>query len=518
MDTEKLFSIIKGENDFLTTSIILSKFNEYGIIENDPRIQLVVNRLKEINNDEKNIDINTIIDYNKFEEILDGNLFFIKQIFSKELIIDDFEKMKNCIKEIYGKIIGNKNGDVASYIPQLKSVDPEKLGISLCTVSGQRFSIGDITDYFCVQSTCKPINYLISLEDFSPEEIHKYVGKEPSGSRFNALMLNEDGKPHNPLINSGAIMVCSLIKKHLETTPGERFESITKSWNKACGNIQKVRFSNATYLSERKTADRNFALAYFMREITDNKKIGFPENTDIIDILELYFQCCSIETTCEMMSILAATLANGGICPLTEERIWDHVSVKNCLSLMASCGMYDYSGEFGFTMGFPAKSGVSGAIMIVIPGIMGICTWSPRLDKYGNSVRGIDFCKLINQYYNFHQYAISKEDNKDPTKNSSIKDIMDINCACYLASKGEINQLKLLYLNDFDLNQGDYDGRTPLHLACCENKINTVKFLIETCKCKINVQDRWGNTPLIDAERENSLEILEYLKNYKKGS
>ena len=153
MDTEKLFSIIKGENDFLTTSIILSKFNEYGIIENDPRIQLVVNRLKEINNDEKNIDINTIIDYNKFEEILDGNLFFIKQIFSKELIIDDFEKMKNCIKEIYGKIIGNKNGDVASYIPQLKSVDPEKLGISLCTVSGQRFSIGDITDYFCVQST-----------------------------------------------------------------------------------------------------------------------------------------------------------------------------------------------------------------------------------------------------------------------------------------------------------------------------------------------------------------------------
>jgi glutaminase len=522
MSIDKLFNILKSEDDSVNITDILSKLNENGIKNDDPRISSIYKKIQEKN---ENFDTNEIyIDYNNFKQLLEGNIFFINRVIGKELIIHDFNTLKINIKNIYNKIIENKEGDVASYIPQLSRVDPDKLAISICTVSGQRFSVGNFDEYFCVQSTCKPINYLISLEDFTPDEIHKYVGKEPSGSRFNALMLNENGKPHNPLINAGAIMVCSLLKKHLETTPGERFENILKSWNNACGNIKKVSFSNATYLSERKTADRNFALAYFMREINDNKKIGFPDGTDIIEILELYFQCCSIEITCEMMSIVASTLANGGVCPLTNEKIWDPVSVKNCLSLMASCGMYDYSGEFGFRMGFPAKSGVSGAIMIVIPGVMGICTWSPRLDKYGNSVRGIHFCNLINEIYNFHQYNIcsegSKEKEKDPRLDQKKENNLNINTACYLASQGELEQLQSLYVRGFYLNQGDYDGRTPLHLASSENKIDVVIFLVETCNCNINAVDRWSNTPLDDSERENNTEVKNYLlsKNAKKFS
>ena len=506
MDIEKLFKILKNEKDILSTNDIITKLNSFGIMKDDPRIESLIDKINKLNKEQNKISI----EYKDLEILLEGNLFFFSKVFGNEMVVNDFEKLKKNITDIYHQVINNKEGEVASYIPQLKNVDPEKFGISICSISGQRFSIGNYDEYFCVQSTCKPINYLISLEDISSQEIHKYVGKEPSGSRFNALMLNEEGKPHNPLINAGAIMVCSLIKKYLEKTPGERFENILKSWNRACGNIKKVGFSNATYLSERKTADRNFALAYFMREENENKSVGFPKNTNIIDTLELYFQCCSIEITCEMMSIVAATLANGGICPLTEEKIWDHASVKNCLSLMASCGMYDYSGEFGFTMGFPAKSGVSGVIMIVIPGLLGLCTWSPRLDKYGNSVRGIEFCKIINNYYNFHQYDIDIN-NKGLKDNNTIKDIVDINCACYLASIGEIDQLKLLYLKGYDLNQGDYDKRTPLHLACCENQLNTVKFLIEVCNCDKDVKDRWGNTPLKDAERENRQDIAEYL-------
>ena len=516
MASEKIFNILKDKDNLVNISNVISKLQENGIINDDPRIESIHKNIEDL---KKNHSDNLNINYNDFTNIVDGNIFFIHKVLSKELVIRDFEKLKSNIENIYKEIIDNKGGNVAKYIPQLERVDPDKFGISICTVSGQRYSIGDCNEYFCVQSTCKPINYLISLEDFEPEQIHKYVGKEPSGSRFNALMLNEDSKPHNPLINAGAIMICSLIKKHLETTPGERFENILNSWNKAIGNIKKVSFSNSTYLSERKTADRNFALAYFMREINDNKKVGFPEGTDIIEVLELYFQCCSIEITCEMMSIVASTLANGGVCPLTDERIWDTISVKNCLSLMASCGMYDYSGEFGFTMGFPAKSGVSGTIMIVIPGVMGICTWSPRLDKYGNSVRGIEFCKCINKIYNFHQYNIysegSKEKDKDPRLDQKKENNDNIHTACYLASEGELEQLQSLYIKGFNLNQGDYDGRTPLHLACCVNKIEIVKFLIEKCNCDINVYDRWENTPLEDSERHNNNEITAYLLSRK---
>ena len=506
---EKIFNTLKNNENLINIKEILVKLQENGIQKNDPRIS----KLIQIINDFKT-EKDYLINFETFKNLLEGNIYFINEVIGKKLIIPNFKNLVTNIKKIYEEILQNTDGNVADYIPQLKMVDPNKFGISLCTISGQRFSIGDYDEYFCVQSTCKPINYLISLEDYTPEEIHTYVGKEPSGTRFNALMLNEEGKPHNPLINAGAIMTCSLVKKHLEDAPGERFDSIVKSWVRASGNIKKVSFSNATYLSERKTADRNFALAYFMREINENKKIGFPENSNIVDILELYFQCCSIEITCEMMSIVASTLANGGVCPLTNERIWDSVSVRNCLSLMSSCGMYDYSGEFVFTMGFPAKSGVSGAVMIVIPGVMGICTWSPRLDKYGNSVRGIETCKLLNKIYNFHQYNINSEANKnDPCVNNKNVNNNNIHTACYLASQGELEQLQFMYLQNFDLNQADYDGRTPLHLACCENKLEIVKFLIENCGCDINVKDRWGNTPLDDAIREGHNNIQYYLKN-----
>ena len=162
--------------------------------------------------------------------------------------------------------------------------------------------------------------------------------------------------------------------------------------------------------------------------------------------------------------------------------------------------------------------------MIVIPGVMGICSWSPRLDKYGNSVRGIHFCNLINEIYNFHQYNIcsegSKEKEKDPRLDQKKENNLNINTACYLASQGELEQLQSLYVRGFDLNQGDYDGRTPLHLASCEKKIDIVIFLVETCNCNINAVDRWSNTPLDDSERENNTEVKNYLlsKNAKKFS
>ena len=161
MSSEKLFNILKDKDNLVNISNIIKKLQENGIIKDDPRIESIyknIEVLKKQNTDNLNID------YNDFNNILDGNIFFINKVFRKELIIHDFEKLKYNIENIYKQVICNKGGNVANYIPQLERVNPDKFGISICTVSGQRYSIGDYNEYFCVQSTCKPINYLISLE------------------------------------------------------------------------------------------------------------------------------------------------------------------------------------------------------------------------------------------------------------------------------------------------------------------------------------------------------------------
>ena len=171
-----------------------------------------------------------------------------------------------------------------------------------------------------------------------------------------------------------------------------RFDYLISVYQKLCNG--KVGFNNSVYLSERATGHRNYALGHFMKE----QNPGFPPDTNLTDVLEFYFQCCSLEVTANKLSVLAGTLASGGINPLTSQQIFSSKTVKNCLSLMNSCGMYDYSGEFAFSIGIPSKSGVGGGIVSVIPGLMGIATFSPRLDSYGNSARGIEFLQKLGVY------------------------------------------------------------------------------------------------------------------------
>lgn len=236
------------------------------------------------------------------------------------------------------------------------------------------------------------------------------MGREPSGVSFNELKLNSHGRPHNPMINAGAIVCCSLIQREREFA--DRFDHVTNTWKELSGG-EKTGFSNAEYLSERATADRNFALGYFMRE-----NGAFPPNTDIVQTLEFYFQCCSIEANAEKLSVVAATLANAGVCPTTGRRVFSPETVQRCLSLMYSCGMYDFSGEFALTIGLPAKSGVFGALMVVVPNVGGFCIWSPRIDKHGNSVRGLTFCRRLVERFNFHNYdnLTGLTDKKDPRR------------------------------------------------------------------------------------------------------
>ncbi len=494
-EVEALFALIDPDEDGTAQKIALWELlDKHGIRKSDPRLCSICELL-----DIPDEDCGSTLDKKTFKKVLERSQLIYRAL-TGSLIIPDFETFKDGLKEIYDQVKENDGGKLATYIPQLAKVDPSHFALSVQTVDGQVFSLGSHATEFCLQSTCKPINYLIAAEDLGEEEVHKYIGKEPSGRSFNEMALNQDGLPHNPLINSGAIMCCSLIGQG--QTMDERFDQIRKTWKSLAGKTE-TSFNNAVYQSEKRTADRNYALAYFMRE---NK--AFPKGTDLEETLDLYFQSCSIEVTADMMASAAGVLANGGVHPGTEEQLFSPETVKNCLTLMNTCGMYDFSGEFAFKVGLPAKSSVSGALMVVVPNVMGITIWSPKLDVYGNSVRGVEFCSRMVDKYNFHNYdnMLNHTEKIDPRKKKFETSIEQVIALIMAAAKGDMGEIQRLEAIGVSLSCSDYDGRTPLHLSAAEGHTEVVKYLLQK-GVKTNVKDRWGHTASDDAAHVGNEEI-----------
>jgi glutaminase len=216
----------------------------------------------------------------------------------------------------------------------------------------------------------------------------------------------------------------------------------------------------------------------------------------------------------QALAAAAASLANAGVCPTTGERVFQARTVQNCLSLMSSCGLYDFSGEFAFTIGLPAKSGVSGALLVVVPQVMGLCVWSPRLDALGNSVRAIEFCKELVGRYNFHTYdslTHGQNDKRDPRLKKNQTRIEGGVHLCWAASQGDLDEAQKLAAHGVDLDGADYDGRTALHLAASEGHAQVVEYLIAK-GVNLSPVDRWGGTPLSDARRNNHEAVITLLK------
>ncbi|XP_030278139.1 glutaminase kidney isoform, mitochondrial [Sparus aurata] len=502
-----LFYTITEGQEIIPLFQFISALRKTGLLTSDPRLRDCVRQMRKSARDSTGP---VMMDKTLFRRCVGNNIMLLTKAFKKKFIIPEFAEFTQQIDRMYDSAQQQEAGQVADYIPQLAKFSPDLWGVSLCTIDGQRHSVGDTKVPFCLQSCVKPLEYAISVHELGTENTHQFVGKEPSGFKFNKLSLNEDDKPHNPMVNAGAIVVTSLIKP--DANQAERFDFVMEFLKSMAGR-EYVSFSNATFQSERETGDRNYAIGYYLKE-----KKCFPHNSDMMAALDFYFQLCSIEVTCESGSVMAATLANGGICPITGERVLSAEAVRNTLSLMHSCGMYDFSGQFAFHVGLPAKSGVSGAVLLVVPNVMGMMCWSPPLDRLGNSVRGIHFCQELVSYFNFHNYDnlrhfTKKHDPRRKSDDDTNKSVVNLMFAAY---SGDLSALRRFALSAVNMEQTDYDSRTALHIAAAEGHVDAVIFLTEVCKVNPFMKDRWGNTPVDDAMQFGHAVIVSVLEEYQR--
>ncbi len=300
-------------------------------------------------------------------------------LYNRELIC---EKLKNAIEKSKDYI---GMGEPASYIPELLNVDSDNFAFSLVTTNGDAFNFGDENIVFSIQSISKIIDLIIALTDNNPQDVYEKVGSEPTKYEFNSLVPIGD-RAANPFINAGAITTTSMI---FGRDNEERFDRILNFYQ-TISDFKESKLMEDVFDSEMKTTDRNKAIAYYLK----SKNI-FTANPD--EVLELYIKSCSISSNIEGLATMGAVLANKGYAVKNRDMLVPESIVQIVVSQMASCGMYENSGDYLMNVGIPSKSGVSGAIVGVVPGVCGLAVYSPRLDKTGNSVRGKELFKIISQ-------------------------------------------------------------------------------------------------------------------------
>jgi len=286
--------------------------------------------------------------------------------------------LKNAIKNNKG---WTKLGHVASYIPELAKGNRDALGACIFDIDCNTISAGDHETRFTIQSVCKVITLICALIDNGKENVFSKVGMEPSADPFNSLAKLETRESHmplNPFINAGAIVCTSLVAGDNGIEKFNRIHSMIRRM----ANNDKIDVDHSVYRSEKLTGNTNRAIAYYLKGANIIER-------NVEDILDTYFKICSIEVNVEDVARMACVIANNGIAPWSNEQIIPEEVNRITKAIMTTCGLYDSSGEFCVNVGTPAKSGVGGCIMSVVPNRMGIAVVGPALDKHGNSIAGV---------------------------------------------------------------------------------------------------------------------------------
>jgi glutaminase len=317
----------------------------------------------------------------------------LEELYRRHLLLHDDE-----VVAYYNPDIGYNKSE------QTAGAGRSPFAICLATTDGEIFSAGDHDLPFALQSISKVFVYGLALEACGRDRVLERVGVEPSGDAFNSIVFDErNNRPYNPMVNAGALATTALVEgTEGAHTAGQPLGRILAALRRYAGN-RGLEADEGTFAAEMRSADRNRATAYLMR--SDGMLEGDVEAT-----LALYLRQCSVRVTCLDLAVMAATLANGGANPVTGERALARRHVRDVLSVMHACGMYDFAGEWAYRVGIPAKSGVSGGVMAVVPGKLGIGVFSPGLDAYGNSVRGTAVCEELSERLGLHVFADSDED------------------------------------------------------------------------------------------------------------
>ncbi len=270
-----------------------------------------------------------------------------------------------------------REGKVADYIPSLAEVPLEQFGMAVVTLDGRRYSVGAADQRFSIQSISKLFALTLAFRQLG-DELWERVGREPSGNPFNSLVQleHESGKPRNPFINAGALAVTDVLCRHSVNA-----ELAVLHFLRRLSGADDVQFDHAVASSEAQTGHRNAAMAHFMKSFG---RIVSP----VDELLNSYFHQCSIAMSCEELATAALFLANRGVVPATGERLLTASEAKRISAVLLTCGTYDAAGDFAYRVGLPAKSGVGGGIVAVVPGELAVCVWSPGLDANGNSLAG----------------------------------------------------------------------------------------------------------------------------------
>lgn len=295
------------------------------------------------------------------------------------------------LADLHARLAKNTDGNAADYIPELAEVDVDRFGIAIATADGEVYVAGDSEVPFTLQSLSKPFAYGYALHRHGRDVVREHVGVEPTGDAFNAILLDEENnRPFNPMVNAGAIAVCELFEG---PTQDARRAAMRDFFSRFAG--RDLALNDRVQQSEAESGHRNRAIAYMM---LNAGMITRPPD----EVLDIYVRQCSLEVTTRELAMMGATLANGGVHPLTGDRLLRPGEVRDVLSVMTTCGMYDFAGEWVFEVGIPAKSGISGGIVAVLPGQISIGIFSPPIDEHGHSVRGIAACREISREFGLH--------------------------------------------------------------------------------------------------------------------